>query len=180
LVIARLVEVRVEDEAPFFAGLVIVAGEAPSGNDARKRGDVLLRVAAIDAERVQLQNLPGEILVEPLLLALSAPRIRPHRLLVVEIDEHGRMLLGSKQHVFEAPEYMRTDDLALIGARENAIGAGLARRDAEMVRPEQNEALAETGKRCFCGFKPCQGFGLEHLAHSPAQRPLRPGPHSVL
>jgi hypothetical protein len=57
---------RHEAEMP---GLVGARADRPAGQDAGERADVLLAIAAIDAERVQLQQLAAEILVEPALAA---------------------------------------------------------------------------------------------------------------
>ena len=69
-----------------------------------KLGDVGLGVAAVDADRVQLQDLAGEVLVEAEAAALAGPGMRPDRLGVVEIEQHRRMARDGEQHVAEAAE----------------------------------------------------------------------------
>ena len=79
---ARLVDRLGEMEIAGAAGaaeqpLHRAAGEAvdgPAGQHAREFGDVGLAVAAVHAERVQLQDLAREILVEPAALAGEALR----------------------------------------------------------------------------------------------------------
>lgn len=45
------------------------------------------------------------------------------------------MLFSRKQHVLEAPEQVRANDFALIGASQDADNTGPARGDAEMIGP---------------------------------------------
>ena len=58
--LAGVVHDRPEDEPAAAARLL----ERPPGERARDLDDVLLRVAAVDAERVQLEQLAGVVLVE--------------------------------------------------------------------------------------------------------------------
>src|SRR5262249_9844238 len=65
---------------------------------------------------------------------------------------------GGEQHVAEAAEHVRADDLAFVGAA-NLAHIALVRRDAEMVRPEPDEPLekadlgAERGIDTRLGFR---------------------------
>src|SRR5262245_35948933 len=52
-----------------------VAIDRPSGKRARDLDDVLLRVAAFDAERVQFEQLPSVVFVQPTDALLSRRRI---------------------------------------------------------------------------------------------------------
>src|SRR5207244_1391067 len=92
----------------------------PAGQDAGERLDVLLAVTAIDAERVQLEDLAAEILVEALVAAAADERVRTDRLDIVEIEPHRRMARHREQHVGEPAGDMRTDGLALESADEAA------------------------------------------------------------
>ena len=123
--------------------------DGPAGENLRELLHVLLRVAAVDAERVQLEQLARVVFVQPALLAtcpaagLRAARARADRLEVVEVDEHRRMLRRREHHVFEAAEHVRPDRLALVAAgerRDENLGAD---RDAEMIRPERDQAFDE-------------------------------------
>src|SRR6185437_16671879 len=66
---ARLMRIGVEDEAAGLAEKSLLADKGPAGEDTRKRGDVGLGVAAIDADRVQLHGLACEIFIEAALAA---------------------------------------------------------------------------------------------------------------
>src|SRR5271165_7283421 len=68
----RLVPTRIELKASAFERLV----DGPSGEDFRSFGDVALRVSAIHAERVQLQQLTAIILVEAAVIFSLRVRIR--------------------------------------------------------------------------------------------------------
>ncbi len=91
----------------------------PAGQRPGELGDVGLRVAGADAERMQLEDFAREVLVEAALLAaargdeLAGARIRADRLRLVEVDEHRRMLLDRDQHVGEFAQHMRADRLEL-------------------------------------------------------------------
>src|SRR4029077_16850796 len=105
----------------------ITAGEAPArasdrpaGDHLREAGDVELGIAATHSEGVQLEDLARKILVDTYLARHPAAlcparkfRVRPHRLLVIQIQEHRRMGLDAKQQVVEVAEHVRADRLAL-------------------------------------------------------------------
>ena len=65
----RLVDVLAEFEASGIslgeAAAIARAADGPAGEYSRKARDIFLRVAAIDAERMQFENFPGQILIEP-------------------------------------------------------------------------------------------------------------------
>src|SRR5207237_9196902 len=67
--LAAVVHPRTEDEARGVARTV----DRPARERARHLGDVLLRVAAVDAERVQLHQLARVVLVEAGALAAVGP-----------------------------------------------------------------------------------------------------------
>ena len=73
---AGLVQARIEGE--FAAVLGIVAGrhQGPSGQHIGEADDVILAVAAAHAQRMQLQNLAGEIFVEAAGAVDAGDRIR--------------------------------------------------------------------------------------------------------
>src|ERR1051326_7137126 len=76
----------------------------PASEDMSERGDIALRVAAIDAQRVQLHDLAGIVLVDPRHLSLLPARAGRHVAPVVEIDQHGGMLRGGEQEFAELAE----------------------------------------------------------------------------
>jgi hypothetical protein len=107
----------IEDE---FAAVLRVAGrrnDGPAGEDLSEAGHVVLGVDAAHAERMQLENLAREVLVESEVADQSGHRVRADRARIVEIDQHRRMALHSEQHVGEAAEDVRPDRLAFIAAR---------------------------------------------------------------
>ena len=78
-----------------------------------------LGIAAVDAEGVQLQQLAGEVLVEPDVAPRPEGESGPTERGIVEIDQHGRVADHGAQQVVEAAGDMRTDGLALEGADEH-------------------------------------------------------------
>src|SRR4029077_16357954 len=149
--IARLMRVGEEDEGPRRAEAALGPDHGPARDDPGKRGHVILRIAAIHTERVELENLARQILVETTLAVLAGHGIRPEGLLIVEEEEHGGMRLDSQQHVGEAPEDMRSDRFALEGTGDDAHMGPLRRRDGEMVRPEHGEPLSKADARNMDG-----------------------------
>ena len=135
--------VRALDEHEFAAALRVRPGRdhGPAGQHIGKARHVVLRVAAVNAERVQLEDLARQILVQALGLIDAGNRIRPDRLRVVEVKQHRRMSLDGAQHVAEAAKRMGADSLALVSPGH---GLNLVRRDAEMVRPEPNQPLGKS------------------------------------
>ena len=126
--------------------------DRPSRENLRELLHVLLRVAAVDAQRVQLEQLARVVFVQASSLLttlasspaeLRAARLRSDRLEVVEVDEHRRMLRRCEQHVFEAAEHVRPDRFALVTAGERRDENLRAHGNTEMIRPERDEALDE-------------------------------------
>ena len=52
---------------------VVGAADGPSGNDFRETCDILLRIAAVDAQRMQFQDLTRQVLVQSEFLVAAAP-----------------------------------------------------------------------------------------------------------
>src|SRR3989440_5219286 len=105
---------------------------APAGEDARDCDDILLGVAAVDAEGVQLEELARVVLVDACRLAPPIFRqfvhsepppsekraewtrrrgTRRHTLRIVEVEQHRRTLGRRDQQVFEMPHRARPDCL---------------------------------------------------------------------
>src|SRR5687767_4124851 len=114
----------------------------PAGEASGDFSDVLLRVAAIHTERVQLHQLARVILVEAAPSFPTAIDLRIDRLPVVEVEQHGGMLGGGEHHVFKFAQHARADRVPLVGSYEVAIGT-LVEVDVEMVVPEIGEDLGE-------------------------------------
>src|SRR3954451_18675643 len=104
------------DESEFRAMLGIAGrrNDSPARQYMRELYDVVLRVAAVDAERVQLEYLAREILVEPAAAVDAGHRSRTDRGTVVEIEQHRRMAFDRQQHVGKAAEYVRPDRFTLV------------------------------------------------------------------
>ena len=142
--------------------------DAPTRENPGDLDDVLLRVAAVDAEGVQLQQLARVILVDagrlaspPLLRHFVLPEPRPseeraepadgarrrrrrgtgrHTLRIVEIEQHRRTFGRRDQQVLKAAERTRPNGLLDIGRQQETICA-LADKDVEMIRPEIDHYL---------------------------------------
>ncbi len=121
------------------------------GQRARESRDVLLRVAAVDAERVQLENFARQVLVDAELAiagrrapvaTLRELRARPDRSLVVQVQDHRGMRFDGGQHVREPARDVRPDRFVLqrSGEREHLRLVG---GDREMVGPEMHQSLAK-------------------------------------
>ena len=113
---------RREPERAILAGML----DRPAGEGARDFGDVVLRVPAVHAERVELHQLAAVVLIQAV-FAPAAP--------VVEVEEHRRTLRGRAEQIAKPSEHARPDDVALVRGEQHAIGA-LACVDVEVVEPE--------------------------------------------
>ncbi len=133
VLLALIVLAFVEDETAAALGL----RDGPAGEAARDFGDVLLGVAAIDAEGVEFHEFAAVVFVETLLLFLAGAEVRvgADRLPVVEIEEHGGALRGGEQKVFEFAEDAGADDVALVGSDHVSI-LPFVDIDVEVVEPE--------------------------------------------
>ena len=160
---AGLVRIGVEHERAGRAELAQPSRIGPSRDDVRQRSHVVLRIAAVDAERMQFENFAREIFVQPALAVLPGARIRPQRLLVVEEEQHRRMLLDRLQHVGETPEHIRPDRFALERARPHPRHPALVGGDAEMIGPEHHKPLDEAAIGDDSALQPRQRLGAKRL-----------------
>ena len=123
--------------------------DRPAGENLREFLHVLLCVAAVDAERVELEQLARVVLVQSAALTVvaltraGAAGGGSDRLKVVEIDEHRRMLRRGEHHVLEASEHVRPDHLSLVAAGQRSDDDLRAGRDAQVIGPERDESLDE-------------------------------------
>ena len=97
---------------------------------------VLLRVAAVHAERVQLQQLARIVLVR-FVVGLHAP-VHP----AVEIPQHRRTHRTRPQQLPEIPQRVRPDHIAIIG-RLQPLRLRLRGIDIKMVRPKLHHHLVK-------------------------------------
>ncbi len=106
-VTAGLVQARIEDELTAALGIGAGLDQGPARQHIGERDDVVLGVAAAHAERMQLEDLAREILVETAGAVDPGDRVRAHRADIVEIEQHGRMAIGGKQQIGEAAQHVR-------------------------------------------------------------------------
>ena len=108
--------------------------DAPPREAPRRIHHVGLGVAGVDADGVQLHQLAPVVLVDA---ADDAPAHRPrHRVqVVVEVEDHGRVLGGGAQQVAEAAEGVWPYGVALVG-RSRGPGEAVGDVDVEVVEPE--------------------------------------------
>ena len=78
-----------------------VPGEAPAGQDMRKRHNILLRVAAIHPHRLEFHQLARVIFVNALELPFRVRAVRRAVLPVVEVEEHRGMAGGRAKQCAE-------------------------------------------------------------------------------
>src|SRR5688500_3222073 len=134
----------------------VKSADRPPGENLRELLHIQLRVAAVNAERVQLEQLARVVFVQAALLAAAAAgtrsrRARTDRLKVVEIHEHRGMLRRRQHHVGKTAEYVGANRLAFVTAGERRDENLRAHRHTEVVRPERDEALDERtfGRHAF-------------------------------
>ena len=108
---------------------------AQAGEHAGEFLHVALAVATVHAQRVQLHQLAGVVLVE------AARRV----LLVVEVAQHGRVRGAGDQQIAEATERVRAQGPLVIADQHAQIGLGLP--DIEVVEPEPGHLLAQAVRR---------------------------------
>ena len=142
--------------------------ERPTGEGARDGDDVLLRVAAVHAQRVQLEQLAAVVLVQPVAAMVHRTAARPLRLAelgqrhvarvrgaleIVEVLEHRGTVRDRAEQVAEFPEHARTNDVAIVLEQREARGH-LAREHREMVLPEVREHFDELRARSAVRARP--------------------------
>ena len=103
----------------------------PTRHRSRHFDDVSLIVATVNAECVELHELPSVVFVDterPGVVFARATRVETIFGIdpVVEIEKHRRMLRGREQQVMEASERVRPDRVALVrGQREQGVAVAL-------------------------------------------------------
>ena len=131
-----------EDRGVFGKKAGIRLVDTPPGQDPGQGDDILLRVAAIGAERVQFHDLASEVLVQSLLSAAGAGASRGGAERVVQVDQHCRVLCRREQQIPETAEHKWTDRLLLVISDPHIIQP-LAREHIEMVEPEIDHDLVQ-------------------------------------
>ena len=120
------------------AALLRVAN-GPAGEAARHFGDILLRIPAIDAQCVQLHQLPRVVFIKPALGTIrshAAPHhIRRNALPVVQIEQHRRTGGRRFQQFAEVTQQVRPDRLALISRDQKTVRA-FVEIHVKVIEPE--------------------------------------------
>src|SRR5579864_4883940 len=126
-----------------------VTSDRPASDHLRKGSHVSLRIAPAHSKGMELKGLPRKVLINTNAAAALAPieqtsslGVRTHRHVIVEVQQHGRMPLDGKQHVREAPQYIRTNCFALQTARQSQHEV-LVNRHCEVIRPEVRQPFDE-------------------------------------
>jgi hypothetical protein len=92
---------------------------------------------------------------------LPGAGVRTERLLIVEKEQHRRMLLDRLQHVGKAPKHVRPDRLALERAGPHPRQPALVGGDAEMIGPEHHQPFGETAIGHDTALQSRQRLGAE-------------------
>ena len=103
-----------------------------TGEDARELLHITLRVAAVDSECVQLQQLARVVFVDVVCRVL----------LVVEIANHRGMAQRRHDEIAEASKRVRADGAIFVVAHEHA-NVRLVLMDVEVIHPEPGHLLAQ-------------------------------------
>ena len=130
--LARVVHLGTEQEAAAHARLI----DRPARERARDLDDVLLGVAAVDAERVQLHQLTRVVFVEPSLRALL-------RLARLEPLHELASLLGPQTGIVQPALHLRADDDR--GVRRGALKVVEVEQHRRAVRGRA-EQIAEAAE----------------------------------
>ena len=147
-----------------IAGIrLFVSGDRPAGQDFRELGHVLLGIAAIDPDRVQLQHLARQVFVEAPIPRAPRRRFGSDRLGVVEIEQHRRMARNRDQHIAEPTHHMRADRLVLEPDRDRKHHWPLDRH-GKVIGPELDQPLPEGRRADGGGQRALGGVVLEILA----------------
>ena len=119
-----------------FAARSTIAGGGVSLMN--RRASFVAMKRAVDAQRVELHQLAGVVLVEPSPSPGSLVNVRIDAHPVVEIEEHRGALGRRLEQIAKFSKNMRTDDVPFVFRQKKPIAA-LSRVDVEMVEPEVGE-----------------------------------------
>ena len=175
---ARVVRFGPENESAALAD-----GDAPTGQRSRHLDDVMLRVAAVHAQRVQLHQLAGVVLVETAPLSGARRRLEARRrksasaatppstipgerrmravglaLPVVEIEEHRRTVRDRAEQIAELAQRARTNDVAIVRREKEPLLLALVGEHREVILPEIHHHFVELS---LAGHGPGQCRRLE-------------------
>ena len=136
--------------------------DRPAGKDPGHLSHIILAIAAIDTERVQLHQFAAIVFIESPRSGLrrlprlhtGGLRVRPNAEPVVEVEEHRRTLGHRPQQVAELSQRISTDYIALI-AGDEVLVLVFVQKHIEVVEPEVGHhlfklMLAVDGPQDFC------------------------------
>jgi hypothetical protein len=155
---AIVVPARVENKAGVALGRI-----GPARQHASQLGHVLLGIAAVHAEGMQLHQLARIVFVQP-------ARLRDP---VIQIEQHGRMAGGGAQHLAEGAEYVRPDGIAFVAGHQGTVLA-LARKHVEVVVPEVDHHFFQLARTFDGAQQACFGRLGRHPRHDLAAPALPP------
>ena len=140
---ASVVQLGAEHEATDPLGIF----DGPAGERARHFDHVLLGVAAIHAQRMQLEQLAAEVLVDAAARAAAAlPQRGPLRLRralpVVQVVQHGGTARHGDEQLVKTPQGVGTDHVAVEWQQQVTLRT-LARIHREVVLPEVDHDFLE-------------------------------------
>src|SRR5208282_4097573 len=135
-------------------------GKSPSGQNVREGDYVGLRVAAVDAQRMQFHQLARVVLVDPFEIALRAGAAGRSVLPVVEVEKHRRMMRGRAKQRAELAHRMRPNRSLLERTRPYNVQP-FAGEDVEVVEPERGHHFLQLPRP----FDRTHHPRLDRLAH---------------
>ena len=124
---------RAADELKTFGRL---ARDGPAGEHPRQGAHIVLCVAAVHAQGVQLEQFAGVVFIEA---AVVARALRVHALPLVQVKQHGRVLRTGQHQVFKLAQRMGARHMQRVVAAKGAHRA-LVLVDVEVVEPKLGHA----------------------------------------
>ena len=145
---ALVMHLVVVEEATALAGFV----DGPAGEAARDLDDILLRVAAVDAQRMEFHQFTRVIFVQATLyfpVLGFGVQIRLHGLKIVQVEKHGRTLGRGLKQGAELAEHVGADGVAVIRRDQEAVRSFVV-VDIEMIEPEVRHFLGQLAVAVDC------------------------------
>ena len=117
-----------------------------AGQQFRQFAHIALPIRTTHTQRMQLQHLSGQVLVQPAPASFACRRVRPEAADLIQIVQHHRMAHYRDQHVAEASRNVRPNCLRLECRRHEQL-ARIASSNGEVIRPECAQPLKEPMRR---------------------------------
>jgi hypothetical protein len=118
-------------------------GDGPSGQDGSKTRHVGLRVAGRNAERMEFQKLPPQILVQPAVLLTAYETVGTNGRCTIQVIQHGGMPHDRFGQILEPSGHVRTDRFMDVSTDQAHCPVARAFTDREMIGPEPHQALTK-------------------------------------